>query len=105
MCLSMIPGSSMERLSASGRVGTGIPDYTSLGQGSPGTWALESVSLAGLAGGGDTGDTIGTTESCLTTTATYLTAGFSPIAASITAADFTVEEPEDLREARMGLLC
>src|ERR1700675_5067696 len=101
MCLSMIPGSSMERPSGSGPAGSGIPDCTSRGQALPGAWALESVSLAGLAGDGDTGDTIGTTGSCLTTTATYLTAEFSPIAASITPADFTVAEREDLRVASM----
>ena len=91
----------MERLLESGPAGTGIPDCTSRGQVSPGAWALESVSLAGLAGDGGTGDTIGTTGSCLTTTDTYLTAESSPIAASIMAADFTVEEREDLRAASM----
>src|ERR1700686_2400511 len=101
MCLSMILGSSMETLLEFGPAGTGIQACTSQGQASRGAWALESVSLAGSAGDGDTGDTIGTTGSCLTTTATYLTAEFSPIAASITAADFTVEEREDLREASM----
>src|ERR1700686_5939809 len=100
MCLSMILGSSMEHLLEFGTAGTGIRDCTSRGQGSHGARALESVSLAGLAGDGDTGDTIGTTGSCLTTTATYLTAEFSPIAASITPADFPRAEGEDLGGAR-----
>src|ERR1700686_4882368 len=101
MCLSMILGSSMEHLLEFGPAGTGIRDCTSRGQGSHGARALESVSLAGFGGGGGNGGTIGTTGSCLTTTATYLTAEFSPIAASITPADFTVAEREDLRVASM----
>src|ERR1700756_313596 len=91
MCLSMILGLSMESLSASGPAGTGIPDCTSRGQGSHGAWALESVSLAGLAGDGATGDTTGiTTASFSTTTVTNPTAESSTIAStSTTQADFT----------------
>jgi hypothetical protein len=63
--------------------------------------ALESVCSAALAGAGDTGDTIGAvTELCSITTAMSPTAEFSPIAASITPADFmavsfTAEEHTD----------
>jgi len=53
---------------------------------------LESASLAGLAGAGTTGATIGiTTASFTTTTLTYLIAGFSSIATtSIAPVDFMV---------------
>src|SRR5579864_2052809 len=106
----MILGSSMEHPLGSGLAGIGIPDCTSPGQVSHGASALESVSLAVLAGDGDTGDTIGTTGSCSTTTATYPTAEFSPIAStlitpvdSMETADFMAEEQEDLRVAIMHL--
>src|SRR5260370_11176767 len=98
----MMLGSYMEHPSGSGRVGTGIRDCTSRGQGSHGALALELASLAGLAGDGDTGDTIGTTGSCLTITATYPRAESSLIAATSIApadfmgrADFMAEERED----------
>src|SRR5579864_1466951 len=104
----MILGSSMEHPLGSGLAGIGIPDCTLRGQVSHGASALESVSLAVLAGDGDTGDTIGTTGSCSTTTATYPTAEFSPITStsitpvdSMEAADFMVEEREDLKVASM----
>src|SRR5271169_4547622 len=81
MCLSTIPGLCMEIPSASGPTGTGIRDCASRGQGSRGALALELASSAGLAGDGDTGDTIGTTTGlCSTTAPTSPTAEFSSIA-------------------------
>src|SRR5579864_6179880 len=103
----MILGSSMEHPLGSGLAGIGIPDCTLRGQVSHGASALESVSLAVLAGDGDTGDTIGTTGSCSTTTATYPAAEFSPIAStsitpgdSMEPTDFTAER-EDSRVTSM----
>jgi hypothetical protein len=58
--------------------------------------ALESASLADLAGAGDTGDTTGVVmESSSTTTATFPTAEFSSIATTSIA-------PEDFMEAERG---
>jgi len=89
MCLNTIPGSSMARPSASGRGGTGIPDCTSGFPESRLVWALELGSLAGLAGDGDTGDSVGMAAgSCSTMAAGYLTAESSPTVASLTAPDF-----------------
>jgi hypothetical protein len=80
----------MESLSGFGQAGIRILDcflpVRELGLG----WALESASMADLAGDGITGDLTGTTTmSFTTTTHTYLTAEFSSIATtSITPADF-----------------
>src|SRR5579872_112274 len=90
MFLNMILGSSTETPLASGRVGIRIRGFTSGFRESRLVLVSELVSLAGLAGDGDTGDTIGiTTTSCSIITATYLTAGFSSIATtSIAPVDF-----------------
>src|ERR1700756_1699535 len=93
MCLNTIPGSCMVPPSASGRGGTAIRDFTSGYPESRLAWALELASLAGLAGDGDTGASVGmaVVESCSTMAPGYLTAECSPIAASITA-DFMVAD-------------
>ena len=89
----------MESPSESGRDGIPILDSTLAARESRLASALESASLADLAGGGDTGDTTGVVmEFSSTTTATFPTAEFSPIAtASIAPEDFM--EAGDFTEA------
>jgi len=95
MFLNMILGSSTEHPLASGRGGIRIRDFILGFRESRLVLVLELASLAGLAGDGDTEDTIGiTTTSCSITTGMYPIAGFSPIATtSIAPVDFT--EPTD----------
>src|ERR1700722_94699 len=91
----MILGSSMESPLGFGPAGMRIQGYTLPVLESRLASALELASLAGLAGDGDTGDTIGiTTASCSTITAMYPTAESSLIGiTSITAAD-SMAEPD-----------
>ena len=64
-----------------------ILDFTSEFLESRLAWALGLASLVGLAGAGDTGDTVGMAPgSCSTMAPGHLTAGLSPIEASITPA-------------------
>src|SRR5580692_2735472 len=89
----MTRGWFMEGPSESGRDGIRILDSTLAARESRLASALESASLAGLAGGGDTGDTTGVVmEFSSTTTATFPTAEFSSIATTSIA-------PEDFMEA------
>src|SRR5271168_594044 len=90
MCLSMIPGLSMESPLGSGPAGTGIPVCFLMVRDLRLVSALGSASLAVLAGGGDTGDMTGTTTGSFSTiTTTARTAEFSPISTtSIVPADF-----------------
>jgi hypothetical protein len=75
----------MVHLSESGPAGTGIRACILPDQDLHGGLALGLASLAGLAGGGDTGDTIGTTTAFYsTTTPTYPAAEFSSIASTST---------------------
>jgi hypothetical protein len=90
----------MEGPSESGRDGIRILGSTLASRELRLASALESVSLADLAGAGDTGDTTGVAmEFSSTTTATFPTAEFLPIAAEdfMEAADST--EAEDSTEA------
>src|SRR5277367_618516 len=83
----MTHGSFMGSPSESGPAGTRIQDFTLGFRELRSALALGSGSSAGSAGAGDIGDMTGIiTESCSTTTATFLTAEFSPIAALIMAA-------------------
>jgi hypothetical protein len=98
----------MERLSESGRDGIRIPDFTLAARELLLAWALESASLADLAGAGDIGDTIGVVmEFFSTTTGMSPTAEFSLITTTLTApADFmavafTVTQGEDSAGASM----
>lgn len=92
MCPSTIRGSSMAHQLAFGRGGTRIQACTLAVRESHSALALESDSLAGLAGAGVIGDTIGITELCSTTTATCPTAeSLSIVTTSIVQVDFMVE--------------
>src|ERR1700733_7520180 len=95
----MTRGWCMEDPSESGRAGIRILDSTLAVRESRLASALESASLAGLAGAGDTGATTGVgMEFSSTTTATFPTAEFSSIATiSIPPADFM--EAGDFTEA------
>src|SRR5258708_14739318 len=75
MFRNTIPGSFMERRSASGQTGTGTRGCTSMAQASCGASVLESATLVDLAGAGTTGDLIGiTTMSFSTIMGSYRTA-------------------------------
>src|SRR6267143_150431 len=89
----MTLGLCMESLSGPGRAGTPIRDSFLLVLESRLGWALESDSMAGLAGDGTTGDQTGiTTMSFTTTTRTSLTAEFSStVTTSIAREDFAEE--------------